>query len=950
METMPAIATILPPRTRLHELKQSAHFDFEEVQHSIKTWVNMASLLVKQGLMAESQKDDENAYISYIRACMIMTKIIPHQACYSAMMNDIACIDLRQKILGIITRLGHLERRLLDKFEKDNQLQKQQQQQQQLLQQQKLQPMASTERFLRVASPEPPVIEARTSSLNLSRQSSTEPLMTQLSTSTTANGSERSLPSLPFSSDSDSASKEGSDENDDVFDDNGDNESCEANHAATLATDHCSPRAVAEDKFDGIQTRGEKMNDGARRAAVLDDGHAEEAEEDVVEEQDTNIIKVDMEQNSMPRRMEPPEILLLDEDDPILEYGAKDQICQARVQVNVVDDNEIVISERGSSITTVDGDNDDDHESELQSPRSISFDDHEDEQQQRQEEEAKEEQDIAQEETELTFDLIGTHQQGKATESEDPVDEDWTRARVCSQESLDLDLDLVSNPDHRRKFLQHEQKYLLSAIDSPAKNAARPRTSTIPLSFPAGNVLDDDKHLSATTTTAPRPRQSLTIYRTPSHERDERSAFYQHMPGLESNLKRTSHSQSQRVRRCSSSEALSRSPSVTSDFLGKYFPQSPPLTLSPQQQQQSQQQQDQARTKRISPPPRSPRRISVQILTHFPVSAPLPTPPPTHSGSFAQQMQQQQSATKLARATSVESTMRSNSSGDLDQPSSMTTSTTATATGRPLLSPSSPRPSIDHMSAQGHFSHNNNDLVMSPSSLSQPNKTNNNNSGSVLQNMYPLHRRGTLATSSVSTSSNSNSSVGSVSSSAYSSPVSSPMLVQTRQMSGGSSGGSMASSPLLSSSNATKTTMSSGTASTMTTMSACSDGSTAVSSSTGSNHAAMSSISSTITFATAASSVTLVSSRPETPTMTTSAAKLASSSSSTPASPAPSVTTTSTPTLHSFRKPGLLRKIRSRPKLGDNHVFEMVDTNSATTMSPPLGLFMHANANSSIRS
>ncbi|KAF9087186.1 hypothetical protein BGX27_002981, partial [Mortierella sp. AM989] len=114
-------AMIMPPRTRLHELKSSADFSSEEFNHSIKTWVNMASLLVKQGNMAESKQDDENAYISYVRACLIITKIIPHQALYHTMMNDIVCIDLRQKILGIISRIGHLERRLLKRFEQENQ-------------------------------------------------------------------------------------------------------------------------------------------------------------------------------------------------------------------------------------------------------------------------------------------------------------------------------------------------------------------------------------------------------------------------------------------------------------------------------------------------------------------------------------------------------------------------------------------------------------------------------------------------------------------------------------------------------------------------------------------------------------------------------------------------------------------------------------------------------------
>ncbi|KAG0262261.1 hypothetical protein BG011_000167 [Mortierella polycephala] len=112
---------ILPPKTRLCELRNSADFSSEEVNYSIKTWVNMASLLVKQGNMAESKKDDENAYISYVRACLIITKIIPHQALYPSMMNDIVCIDLRQKILGIVARMGHLERRLLKRFRQENQ-------------------------------------------------------------------------------------------------------------------------------------------------------------------------------------------------------------------------------------------------------------------------------------------------------------------------------------------------------------------------------------------------------------------------------------------------------------------------------------------------------------------------------------------------------------------------------------------------------------------------------------------------------------------------------------------------------------------------------------------------------------------------------------------------------------------------------------------------------------
>ncbi|KAK3837436.1 MAG: hypothetical protein J3R72DRAFT_449610 [Linnemannia gamsii] len=111
---------VVPPRTRLFELKSSAEFAAEDFNHTIKTWVNMASLLVKQGNMAESNQDDENAYISYVRACLIITKIIPIQPHYRSMMNDIVCIDLRQKILVIITRMGHLEKRLLKRFEDDN--------------------------------------------------------------------------------------------------------------------------------------------------------------------------------------------------------------------------------------------------------------------------------------------------------------------------------------------------------------------------------------------------------------------------------------------------------------------------------------------------------------------------------------------------------------------------------------------------------------------------------------------------------------------------------------------------------------------------------------------------------------------------------------------------------------------------------------------------------------
>lgn len=40
--------TLAPPRKRLFELKSSAEFSSSEFSHSIKTWVNMASLLIKQ--------------------------------------------------------------------------------------------------------------------------------------------------------------------------------------------------------------------------------------------------------------------------------------------------------------------------------------------------------------------------------------------------------------------------------------------------------------------------------------------------------------------------------------------------------------------------------------------------------------------------------------------------------------------------------------------------------------------------------------------------------------------------------------------------------------------------------------------------------------------------------------------------------------------------------------
>ncbi|KAF9996341.1 hypothetical protein BGZ80_002699 [Entomortierella chlamydospora] len=116
--------TVMSAKARILELKSSADFPSEEFNHSIKTWVNMASLLVKQGNMAESTQDDENAYISYVRSCIITTKIIPRHAQYPSMMNDIVCIDLRQKILGTISRMVLLERRLLKRFEQENQQQR----------------------------------------------------------------------------------------------------------------------------------------------------------------------------------------------------------------------------------------------------------------------------------------------------------------------------------------------------------------------------------------------------------------------------------------------------------------------------------------------------------------------------------------------------------------------------------------------------------------------------------------------------------------------------------------------------------------------------------------------------------------------------------------------------------------------------------------------------------
>ncbi|KAG0269256.1 hypothetical protein DFQ27_004318 [Actinomortierella ambigua] len=1034
METMPAIAIILPPRTRLHELKQSAHFPFDEVQHSIKTWINMASLLVKQGLMAESQRDDENAYISFIRACMIITKIIPHQACYASMMNDIACIDLRQKILSIVTRLGHLERRLLDKFEKDNQFQKQQQQQQQ----QMLQPAAPTEQFLRVASPEPPAIEARTSSLGAattSRPSSTEPHLSPSMNSERIMSSSRQHPPSPPSSDSDFASKGEGDDDDDEDDDDVDNDD-----EVEEALESCyTTSAFAYTKSDSLQTRGEKnkkerkekRSDGTRQA-VPGDGTTEEAEEEA-EEQDTNMLKVDVEQNSMPRRREHPEILLLDEDDPILEYGAKDQICQARVQVDVIEDGEIVISERSSNSTTNEG------AFHSSSHHHNLFGEDEDQVPHQQEDE-DEDADIAEEETELTFDLTTgvregiTHRDHKETNQKDKEDDNdypQTRARAPShEEAFELNLDPASYAVRRRQAIQQQrqqqqqQQQLEANIHTVTKTtitattpAQRPRFVTAPLPFPAGNLLDE-KERAAATTVQPRPRQSLTIYRTPLNERDDRSAFHQSVPGLEDNVKRTNHHHHQylqqqlqqqqqlqpypHVRRCSSSDALSRSATVSSHFPGKHLPE--PFSSQQYQQQQQQQQQQQAntRSKRISPPPRSPHRISVQILSSFPVSAPLPTPPPTHSPTFSQmlkqQQEQQQQQNKMMRTESIASTVH-----DLD-PSQQQHHhyhhhhhLSTPPLGRPSLSPSSPRQSMDQMSVQG--SSHDGLLSSPPPPMQYP--SNKASSGSLPLNLHHLHRRVPTTTKTTSPSAHlghvhagsmsSNHSGSASPASAYSSPVSSPMVVQSRQMSGGSGGGashlgfstttttipSSLPSPKLS--NVAKMAAMAGTTSTMTTVSSCSEGSTV------SNHMAMSSISSSTTVVTALSTVTLVSSQPTTPVFPPSSSssspsfnKLASIPCSPALSPVPGVSagagtggttttpstgnntiissTITTPTLHSFRKPGLLRKIRSRPKMGDsnssnNPIFEMVDTatSAAANAPPPMALLMHVNPNASLR-
>lgn len=48
MEIENSFLPTVPPRTRLNELKTSAEFAAEDFNHTIKTWVNMASLLVKQ--------------------------------------------------------------------------------------------------------------------------------------------------------------------------------------------------------------------------------------------------------------------------------------------------------------------------------------------------------------------------------------------------------------------------------------------------------------------------------------------------------------------------------------------------------------------------------------------------------------------------------------------------------------------------------------------------------------------------------------------------------------------------------------------------------------------------------------------------------------------------------------------------------------------------------------
>jgi hypothetical protein len=48
MESESSFLPTVPPRARLNELKASAEFAAEDFNHTIKTWVNMASLLVKQ--------------------------------------------------------------------------------------------------------------------------------------------------------------------------------------------------------------------------------------------------------------------------------------------------------------------------------------------------------------------------------------------------------------------------------------------------------------------------------------------------------------------------------------------------------------------------------------------------------------------------------------------------------------------------------------------------------------------------------------------------------------------------------------------------------------------------------------------------------------------------------------------------------------------------------------
>lgn len=56
----------MPPRARLLELKTNAEFAAEDFNHTIKTWVNMASLLVKQVHLFVCFTDEASSYLSLI--------------------------------------------------------------------------------------------------------------------------------------------------------------------------------------------------------------------------------------------------------------------------------------------------------------------------------------------------------------------------------------------------------------------------------------------------------------------------------------------------------------------------------------------------------------------------------------------------------------------------------------------------------------------------------------------------------------------------------------------------------------------------------------------------------------------------------------------------------------------------------------------------------------------